>query len=295
METNTPPEVVSTETQELIIVKQLPEIFEQLHTIKGELEAEIALIVAMPCNLDTWGEIKKKRSALNARFKEFEERRKAVKKAILVPYDAFEKVYEECVAMPFGGADEKLKEAIGAVEEGIKSDRRKELSDYLAELCVVKGIDFDLTLEKLNIRVGLSDSMPAIKKTLKATVEDIAANLLLIGTLEYADEIRVEFRASLNVSQAAATVRARHAAIDTEKARRESLLKSVNATDEQMQEIDKIIAESAPTIIPAQIEPEVQPVQQKFRVTFTVTGTLDQIKALKQFLTEGRYDYEQHN
>ena len=276
----------------LIEVRQLPIIVEQLRKVKGEIEAEAERLLALPCTEDTVKTIKEARTAFRARFEEFEARRIAVKKAVLAPFDVFLKVYEECVSLPFGDTDAKLKAGIEKVENGIKDERRAEVQAYLDELCAVEGIDF-LTLDKIGVRIGLSVTVVAVKKTIKATVEDVVANLALIDTLEFPDEIRAEFRTSLNVSQAAATVRARHAAIEAEKERRERVQRSASANDDQMREIDKIIAESEAA--PEREPQPAEPAEPLFRVTFAVTGSIDQIKALKQFLTAGGYNYEQLN
>jgi hypothetical protein len=289
MESNTAPEVVTTETKDLIVVKQLPEIVEQLHTIKAELEAEIALVVAMPCNLDTVGEIKKKRAALNARFKEFEERRKAVKQAILTPYDAFNKVYEDCVAMPFGSADDTLKRQIATVEDAIKDGKRKEVESYFNELCAAGGIDF-LRFEQANIRVGLSDTETALKKSAKQFVENVQTDMKLIDTQEHAAEIMVEYKDCLNAASAILKVNNRHKALEAEKER----IAQTRAAEQSpmIQKVEAVIAESAPEVKPVQPAATVDP-ERKW-VDLRIYGTIQQFSDLKKFLVERGMTYAQH-
>ena len=64
---------------ELIVVRQLPIIEEQLRTVRNTIQARVAAALDMECNEETYKEVKKTRSELNAQFRALEERRKAVK------------------------------------------------------------------------------------------------------------------------------------------------------------------------------------------------------------------------
>ena len=289
MESITQPEVITTDTQELIVVKQLPEIVEQLHTIKAEIETEINRVLAMPCDNDTVGEIKKARTNLRKRFDEFEERRKAVKQAILTPYDAFNQVYEECVAMPFGGADTTLKKQIDVVEGAIKAKKQKTVTAYFDELCAAAGIDF-LRFEQANIRVGLSDTEAALHKAAKAFVENVKTDMQLIATQEHAAEIMVEYKDCLNAASSILKVNNRHKALDAEKER----IAQSRAVEQSpmVQKVEAVIAESAPEVKPV---PTIEtPDTERKWVDLRIFGTVQMFSELKKFLNEKGFSYEQH-
>lgn len=289
MESITQPEVITTDTQDLIVVKTLPEIVEQLHTIKAEIETEIKRVLAMPCDNDTVGEIKKARAALNGRFKEFEERRKAVKQAILTPYDAFNQVYEECVAMPFGGADETLKKQIDVVEGAIKDGKKKTVTAYFDELCAAAGIDF-LRFDQANIRVGLSDTEAALRKAAKAFVDNVQTDMQLIATQEHATEIMVEYKDCLNAASAILKVNNRHKALEVEKER----IAQSRAVEQSpmVQKVEAVIAESAPEVKPV---PTIEtPDTERKWVDLRIFGTVQMFSELKKFLNEKGFSYEQH-
>ena len=84
--------------ENIIVVKQLPQIEEHLQTIKEVVTTKVNDALSLVCNENTVKEIKATRADLNKDFKDFEERRKAVKKAIMTPYEAFESVYKDCIS-----------------------------------------------------------------------------------------------------------------------------------------------------------------------------------------------------
>ena len=67
---------------ELIQVKQLPVIEEQLRSMKEQVEARTSEAMSLVCTEETVTAVKKARAELNSQFAELEEQRKAVKKAV---------------------------------------------------------------------------------------------------------------------------------------------------------------------------------------------------------------------
>ena len=109
----------------LIVVKQLPIIEDQLRQVKASVDARVAQALALACTEETYKDVKKARAELNKEFQDLEARRREVKKAILAPYEAFEKLYKECAADAFTKADAELKAKIASVENGIKGAKRE--------------------------------------------------------------------------------------------------------------------------------------------------------------------------
>ena len=79
----------------LIVVKQLPIIEDQLRQVKASVDDRVAQALSLACTEETYKNVKKARAELNKEFQDLEARRREVKKAILAPYKGFEKLYKE--------------------------------------------------------------------------------------------------------------------------------------------------------------------------------------------------------
>lgn len=275
--------------KEIIAVKQLPIIVEQLHEVKAEVTAKVEQALSLVCTEDTVKDVKKVRSELNKELKDYEERRKAVKKAIMTPYEQFEAVYKDCISDTYKKADTKLKGKIDSVENELKAQKTAEVKAYFDEYLQSKGIDF-ITFENANINVTVSASMKSLKEQAKAFVDKIVDDLNLIDTQEHKDEILYEYKQSLNVSNAITTVANRYKAIEEAKAREEERKAREQAEAEAVAKVEEVVE----AVAPPTVEPIAPPVEEEktYTLKFTVRGTMPQLKALKEFLKNGGYDYE---
>ena len=273
----------------IIQVKQLPIIVEQLHEVKAEVTAKVEQALSLVCTEDTVKDVKKVRTELNKELKDYEERRKAVKKAIMTPYEQFEMVYKDCISDTYKKADTELKSKIDSVENELKEKKRIEVLCYFAELCEANSLDF-ITFENANINVTLSASMKSLKEQAKAFVDKIVDDLKLIDTQEHKDEIFYEYKQSLNVSNAITTVANRYKAIEEAKAREEERKAREQAEAEAAAKVEEVVE----SVAPPTVEPIAPPVEEEktYTLKFTVRGTMPQLKALKEFLNNGDYDYE---
>lgn len=275
--------------KEIIAVKQLPIIVEQLHEVKAEVTAKVEQALSLVCTEDTVKDVKKVRSDLNKELKDYEERRKAVKTAIMKPYNDFEEIYKDCISDTYKKADTELKGKIDSVENELKEQKKAEVKGYFDEYLTVTGIDF-VTFENANINVTLSASMKSLKEQAKAFVDKIVDGLNLIDTQEHKDEILYEYKQSLNVSNAITTVANRYKAIEEAKAREEERKAREQAEAEATAKVESVVE----AVAPPTVEPIAPPVEEEktYTLKFTVRGTMSQLKALKEFLTNGGYDYE---
>lgn len=295
---------------ELIVVKQLPVIEEQLARIKSEIEKSVSSALSLACTEDTYKEIKKARASLNKEFTELENRRKIVKKAVLAPYEHFEAIYKDCVTNVFKPADRKLAQQIAVVEDELKEQKRKDVVLYFNEYVQSQGITF-LDISRVGLNVTLSASAKSLKEKIKAFVDGVASDLGMIQTQPHSAEILVEYKCTLNASGAIATVLNRRKRMEEEQEQAMQALLEKERQELAEQKVDEIIeAEPVPESAPiaTQIDPEDEPValpsepeavtapadtERVFAVSFRVTGTMDQLKRLKSFLAEGGYQYEQ--
>jgi len=271
-------------SNELIVIKQLPEIEEHLQTIKTLVTAKVEKALSLVCTEDTVKDVKVVRAELNKEFKEFEERRKAVKKAIMTPYEAFDTVYKDCVSDTYKKADTELKFKIDSVESELKEQKRNEVFCYFEELCEANSLDF-ITFENANINVTLSASMKSLKEQAKTFIDRICEDLHLIDTQEHKDEILYEYKHSLNVSGAITTVVNRYKAIEEQKAREEERKAREQAEAEAAAKVTE-------TLTPPTAEPIAPPIEEEpiLTLNFTVRATRSKLKELKEFLNNGGYE-----
>lgn len=279
--------------QGLIVVKQLPVIEQQLYAIKERFEAEASMALSLACTEDTLQSVKKKRAELTKVFNALESKRKEAKKAILTPYEAFEKIYKECVTDIYAPCDKQLAAKIKEVEDGLKAQKRAEAEEFFNEYCVSKQIDF-LTFDRLEINITLNVSKKSLHEKIKAFLDRVADELELIETQENSSEILVEYKTSLNVAQAITLVSNRHKAIEDEKRRKEDARLLAEEKEKAVAKVDEAIeAVTPPKAEPIEEDQDEPIVEKVYRVSFTVTATLDKIKALKEFLVKGEYQYDQ--
>ena len=294
---------------ELIIVKQLPVIEDQLAAVKASITERVNQALSLVCTEDTYKDVKKVRSDLNKEYAELEARRKEVKAAVMAPYEKFEAVYKDCAGDLYKDADQKLKQKISEVENGLRKQKEEKLLEYFNEYRESSLIDAEfVALGDAGIKVGLTDSLTSLKKQAKGFLDHIADDLKAISTHEDRDEILTEYKRGFNLGAAMSTVAARHKAIeDARKAREEAEARRL-AQEEQQKSLEAMIAaqvaQEAPAAAPVVVEavesiPETSPVpeapvaEKTYSTSFKVTGTLEKLKALKAFLVEGGYEYEQ--
>lgn len=275
----------------IIIVRQLPIIEEQLRTIKEDVTARVNDALSLVCTAETVKAVKQARADLNKEFKDWETRRSEVKKAVMSPYEQFEAVYKDCITNVYTKADAELKDKIADVENNLKEHKTAEIAAYFEEYRESRNIDF-VTFADANINVTLSASIKNLKEQAKAFVDRIYADLQLIGSQEYSTEILVEYKGSLNVSAAIIAVTERHKAVEAEReyaAKRQQL---EQASEEAEKTVEEIVAQHTQHIDLDIIPPAKSESDPVFTLAFRVTATKAKLRELKEFLINGGYDYE---
>jgi hypothetical protein len=262
---------------DLIIIKQLPVIEEKLKVLSAEIQTKIDNALALECTEESKTKVKKIRAELNGTKKEYEDRRIEAKNSIMKPYNDFEALYKEYISDKLKAADRDLKAKIDAIENEQKAKAETEVKEYFNEYRQSKNIDF-ITYENANINVTLSASMKSLKEQAEAFIDRVSDDLALIDTQEFKAEIMVEYKKFLNASAAITAVMNRHKEIEQEQAKAVEV-EAVKVVEEKT--IEKVESVSAPVVE-----------EQEYTLKFSVTATRDKLKALKQFLNEGGYDYE---
>lgn len=288
--------------QDLIVVKQLPQIEEHLKELSIDIDKKVENAKSLICTEENVKTIKQVRADLNKEFKEVEQQRKMVKEQILAPYMQFEEIYKTYISDKYKGADSDLKTKIDTTENELRARKEQETRDYFEEYKQSLSIDF-IKFEDAKIKVGLADSKTSLKKQAKDFIDRVNTDLATIMLQEHKEEILVEYKQNGYVlSTAISTVINRTKAVEETKRKQEEL------KQKQLEEAQRIADEN----IKAQTEatkqaldnfrvPEQEVLQapiieekqeEILTLRFTVKGTRTKLKALKEFLVNGGYEYE---
>ena len=274
--------------EEIIEVKQLPIITEQLAKIKKQVAERVEKVSALVCTEETVKEVKKARAELNTEFKAWEEKRKEVKTAVLTPYEKFESVYNDCISSSYKDADKILKKKIDDVEGELKAKKIEEVKAYFAEYLQSSNIDF-VTFEQSGINVTLSASLKSLKEAAKKFIDKVSEDLNLIETFNNSAEILVEYKKTLNVSASITSVTARMQEIEAERKRQEAEQERKEAETKRAEEVKQAAGNEAPEVLEA---PKVEKADdQVLTLRFQVTASRSKLKELKSFLDNGGYEY----
>lgn len=275
--------------ENLIVVKQLPQIEEHLKELSLEVEKKVEKTKGLVCTEENVKTIKQIRADLNKEFKEVEAQRKIVKEQILAPYMQFEEIYKTYISDKYKNADNDLKTKIDLTENELKAKKEQEVKDYFEEYKIANNIDF-ITYGQARINVTLSASLKSLKEQAKQFIDKIVDDLKLIETQEHKTEILVEYKQTLNVSQAITSVTNRFKAIEEEKKRQEQ--KVVHIEMNENHEINQKSYEQLENVFNKPLEQPKEENEEILTLKFTVRGTRTRLKELKQFLESGGYDYE---
>jgi len=265
--------------EDLIVIKQLPQIEEHLKELSIEIDEKVENAKKLVCTEENVKTIKQVRADLNKEFREVEHQRKTVKEQVLAPYMKFESIYKEYISDKYKNADNDLKQKINTVENELKAKKEQEIKNYFEEYKKANNIDF-ITYGQARINVTLTSSMKSLKEQVKEFIDKIAEDLKLIETQQHKEEILVEYKNTLNVSNAITTVMNRIEAVNQE--REKQIVISVQSNEKH--EITKESYE--------QLENVFSKKEKTYTITFKVTDNAVRLKQLKDYLIKEGYQYE---
>ena len=148
------------------------------------------------------------------------------------------------------------------------------MKDFFDEYKYSKGITFIL-FEEVGFKVNLSSSKKSMKDAITAFIDKIEKDLEIINLQENSEEILVEYKSNkYDLSKAISTVMNRNELI-----RREAEIKEQQKVEreEVINNLSKFIEAPTEEVI------EVKEVEL-LTSTFTVEGTLEQLKDLKEYI-----------
>lgn len=266
-------------------IKSVGEIESNMKEVKGYVENLNNYYKNVSFTEETMKEAKDEKSKVNKFKKQVSDYRKNIIAEYNKPIKAFEDTAKETEKL-LTETYNTINQQVANYENKQKEAKEQEVKDYFEEYKIANNVNF-ITYEQARINVTLSASIKSLKEQAKQFIDKIADDLKLIETQEHKTEILVEYKQTLNVSQAITIVTNRFKAIEEEKKKEEQEKKLQKFVVDTAKESDKYIEQ---TILNAPVIEEKQ--EEVLTLKFTVKGTRTKLRELKQFLESGGYDYE---
>ena len=266
-------------------IKSVGEIESNMKDVKGYVENLNNYYKNVTFTEETMIQAKDEKSKVNKFKKQVSDYRKDIIAEYNKPIKVFEQTAKETEQL-LTETYNTINQQVANYENEQKAKKEQEIKDYFEEYKIANNIEF-ITYEQAKINVTLSASMKSLKEQAKQFVDKIVDDLKLIETQEHKAEILVEYKQTLNVSNAITSVTSRFKAIEEEKKKMEQekeLQKFVVDTAKESDKYSEQIILNAPLIEEA--------TEEILTLKFTVRGTRTKLKQLKQFLESGGYDYE---
>lgn len=285
--------------QNLITIEQLPIIvYEKIENVGQEIEKRITSLELdkQLVTEDTKKALKDTRATLNKEFENFETQRKQIKEKIQKPYIEFENAYNKFIKVHYENAEQTLKTKINEFDKQIIADKEARIREYFTELCQSNKIDF-LPFSKIGLKINISTSDKSLKDRVNEVIEKIKNDLSLVNNIsendEFKAEILTEYKQTFDISTSIHNAQYR-------KQQREAELQRIEAQKAQAEqarlEAEAKAKEVAPLQAPEVVKPQEQIVKNEavpapqevtpklIQTTFSVQGTLEQLKALKAYI-----------
>lgn len=270
------------DVNEIVKIEQMPKVFSQLEMIGQFIDEKIKDIDILDCTEENKQEVKQRRTEINNILKELDDRRKFIKNKILEPYEIFNDKYEQECKTKLITASEILKTKIESIEDQQKVAKKVELYDFAMEYIAANDIQDFVTFDDIGLNITLSASVKSLKEQVINFCEKIKQDLELIKMEEYRDEIFYEYKRNHNFVECKKLVLDRHKEIER--------IVNVEELRKQNEEAIKQVEEKVEEVLVAPKE-IIEP-QQVIKVSFTLIGTKEQIKKVKDFIIELGIEYE---
>lgn len=181
-------------------------------------------------------------------------------------------------------AYESIDSQISVFEEQRRQEMVSELKEYFDEYKTVCHLEW-LEYERMNQNVTISGSLKKYRVEITDFINLISSHIraMEIYPEEERAEILVEYKRTLNFTEALVTVKKRQEALAEEKARQEALKAFSVKEEEAVQKVDEVIAP---------VEIEQKPAPKIHTVALKISGTADQLKDLKIFMEKEGITYD---
>ena len=271
---------------EIIVIEQLPQLFYKLEKVGEYLDEELSSIKDIVVSEESKQEVKKVRTNINNILKQFEDKRKEVKAKCLEEYNLFEEKYEQEVKGKLTKASDELGNKIKDIEEKQVEEKSFKVFTFIREHIKANHLENVITevdvREYAGLKLNLSTSEKSLKDNALAFIERVANEVKLIEMEETPSNLLYEYKQNgFDLTKAKLTLIERQKQIE-ELAKQREEVQEVIKEEVKVEEVVETI--TAPK--------EVIEEDEMLECQFKVKGTLEQIKAIKNFLNELGVSYE---
>lgn len=223
---------------------------------------------------ETKKDVEKERADINKQKKLVADFRKSIVAKYNEPIKRFEEMAKE-TEKTLGETADYITSQVSVYDEKKKQEAEEKIRLFFDEYAMSKEVDF-VKFEDVGVKIGLNalTEKGSITKKIQDQItnflDNIEKELQLINTLEFKDEILVEYKKTLKCADSIADVQERHRQLEEMQKQKEEK-KEEPITDEKVQE--RISHVTAPKVE-----------EKKYSMTFTVVGTKEQLKNLKEYL-----------
>lgn len=271
---------------EIIVIEQLPQLFYKLEKVGEYLDEELSSIKDIVVSEESKQEVKKVRTNINNILKQFEDKKKEVKAKCLEEYNLFEEKYEQEVKGKLTTASEELKVKIDLIEVKQVEEKTCNVFDFIEEHLKANHLENVINSTQVKdfagLKINLSTSEKSLKENALAFIERVANEVKLIEMEETPSNLLYEYKQNgFDLTKAKLTLIERQKQI-------EELAKQREEVQEVIQEEVKVEEVVETITAPKEVIEESEILECQFKVK----GTLEQIKAIKNFLNELGVSYE---
>ena len=259
---------------DMFSIQNISETEKSLMAISAECAYRLELAENLACTEETKQTAKKLRAELNKEFSEYEAERKEKTAEYEKPLKQFKELYDRYITKPFKNADTALKIKISEVEDVQRAEKAAAVKDYATELITMYSLSW-LDVSRIMPNITLSASEKSLKKEVKETLDRIKSEVDCINAISENSELMAQYMECLDLpaAQTIIAMRQKH------KEQAEQAMAIYKQQEEVKQEVVERIEQLAPPVIE-----EEKPEEKKYTMTFTASGTMEQLKKLKAFM-----------
>lgn len=267
---------------DLVVVKQLPEIFSQLDVASEIITNMTKDIDLVECTEENKQEVKKNVQKLRAMKTSFENKRKEIKKEINKPYEEFEDYYNKKIKGLLDNSIDTLDTKVKDIEMEQIQEKRNNLIEFLDQYREFYHIEEIITnIDQVPIKINLTNTEKSLKEEILKFCKKINDDMMCIASEEFKEDILLEYK-----KNGFDYVNARLTIVNRNK-EKEALKKKLEQVEEVVKEEEKVVEKVEEIIKPVEVIEE-----EELEITFTVKATRTKLRELKEFMKEKEIEYK---
>lgn len=266
----------------ILACTQPPVLSENLVALNAQISDTAAILANAPQTAEGLQAVKAARAKLRKTMEAVEAQRKAAKAAIMEPYEAANRRYQETVFRPLDQADKECKQWIDNVQETMKQGVTAQLKAYFDELVTVYHIPW-LTFDRCGVKVGMDTAKKVDfakeRKEVQAFVVKVREDLAAISEMEDSAAVLAIYTRTLDFTGAVREVQERKKLIAEAEQQRAEILADKQARETHADQLREMGHDLTPT-----------PQDVKVECSFTVRATVPMLRALKIYLENNQFE-----